>query len=450
MTTHTVSITQPRVQPDSLGFFRYGRLSGGYILTSESGEWHYLGADEFNLFLSGKMPEDHEAYSPLSTKGFIREGLELDLLADKVRSKKRFLGSGPTRHSIQLSTDSAELSVETAKLIVDHLMLSTAAELRIEAQLGPKPMNMEVLHFLREYAIEKNRYEGKKLTMAITGEAATLSDENVDWLAASGFDLAVHLDGPADLHDANRGAGTHATVTGQIARFHAALTGKRRDLSLHGATAIVTVTDASADRGADVVVALTEAGIARFTLVNATSAPIYAGFYGQMLDAIVAAGGSPVEQTTAALAQRILRGLEVSHSHGRSPSAAGLCEAAYDCTGNIFPCDAARELNDQGNSMFLLGTVGLTSYRDHVGHPTVRALTMASLLECLPGYRHRWTTPYAGIDPVKTFAATGDLFPQFPTSAQSATTDAMIEAFFERLTAEGSEVIEVFDAWCVD
>ena len=100
--------------------------------------------------------------------------------------------------------------------------------------------------------------------------------------------------------------------------------------------------------------------------------------------------------------------------------------------------------------MFLLGQVGTTSYREHVGHPTVRALALASLLECLPAYQHHWTTPYVGLDPVQNFASTGDLFPQRPTSKASSAADAMVTALFERLTVEGSEVIEVFNQWCED
>ena len=76
----TIKLQAPDIQPDALGFFRFGDLDGWKVLTNDAGEWHALRPDDFNALISGKLTEDHGEYAVLQRKGFIRADLDLSLI----------------------------------------------------------------------------------------------------------------------------------------------------------------------------------------------------------------------------------------------------------------------------------------------------------------------------------------------------------------------------------
>jgi uncharacterized protein len=73
---------------------------------------------------------------------------------------------------------------------------------------------------------------GKKLVVSMTTNGTRFTDEALDFLAAHRIGVSVSIDGPPDVHDANRryagarGGGTHADVVAGVARL-AMRTGRR-------------------------------------------------------------------------------------------------------------------------------------------------------------------------------------------------------------------------------
>jgi hypothetical protein len=121
---------------------------------------------------------------------------------------------------------------------------------------------------------------------------------------------------------------------------------------------------------------------------------------------------------------------------------------AYDVDGTIYPCEIARTLEDP--SMFALGKAGVTAYKEATRHPTLRAVAVAGLLECLPGFADHWATPYLGIDPLLAFAESGDLFARSPTSREFRVLVAAVRAVFDRLSADddaGRAAAERLTGW---
>ena len=46
------------VDADALGYFRYGKIGDGFVITSDAGAWQHLRPERFRRFLSGGMTED--------------------------------------------------------------------------------------------------------------------------------------------------------------------------------------------------------------------------------------------------------------------------------------------------------------------------------------------------------------------------------------------------------
>ena len=440
VTLHTTAIPRLPVEADALGYFRFGALAGGVMLTNEFGEWHFLSPEDFRMVLAGKLPEDHAEYATLCAKGIIREGLELDAHADAMRRRKRFLGVGPSLHQVRLSDAHGTLSVEVAKEIIDHAMLSTSSRIVFRLSQGHQPVSLDLLQFFARYSTEKNRYEGKTVVYELVTDTVGADEELANWLVDKRFRV-------------RSGVGSDGKLTGDqtafLAHLAAAATKRRR-----ADTPMTAVVHLGADHasGDAIYGALAEAGITSCRLEpvlegdGAIDDRSLSELYSAFLDAQLAAasqGNRILEEVTAGMLHKAMRTDAVEDPSLRSPSTG---VQAYDTAGRIFPTGRAAELYAAGDAMFLLGEAGVTSYKDAVGHPTRRALTLASTLETLPAASDHWSTPFWGVDPVLTYARSGDLFPKMPSAPQARCATTFANALFGRLVHADAERIENFRA----
>lgn len=446
-TTHTARVPRRPLDAEKLGYFRFGAFADGVLLTNDEGRWHHLSADDFRAWIAGGIEAGHAEYDNLAAKGFIREVLSLDEIASTVRARKRYIGIGPSRHVLHLGdATGARLGIDAAKDILDHAMLSTSAALEFTLAAPAGTYDADLLAFIVQYGVEKNRYEGKALTWILRTDLANLPEKADAWLVDKRFVVQVRFDGPAAAHDAqseHAGTAPHATVAAAIARLHAtAATKGKADWRVQ---ALVTVGQGNVGDPAGVLAALTEAGIRRFRLQpllhgeGAITPEAFGTFYASILDGLLAAvdAGTPlIEDLTGILTLRALRAEPGAEVDARSPTGSGLGQLVYDHHGHIFPSESALPLHAEGDELFLLGKAGVISYKDCMAHPTLRTLAVASILECLPGFADHWSTPFTGVDPVATYAGSGDLFPKLGLTPEITAQQAMLSSIFGRLVAD--------------
>ena len=98
--TYRVAAPALSVEPNKLGFFRYGKLGDGYVLTNDVGEWTLMSSARFRSFLQGEITTEDPDYASLVEKGFIRAGFDIESFAQRLRRKKSFLGQGPHLHIV--------------------------------------------------------------------------------------------------------------------------------------------------------------------------------------------------------------------------------------------------------------------------------------------------------------------------------------------------------------
>jgi hypothetical protein len=457
--THTLALPRQPVDAERLSWLRFGNLGGGVLLTNDQGRWHHVTPDAFRAFLAGSLPEGDATLEALAAKGFVRDRVSLDEAAQTVRARKRFVGVGPTVHLIHLAGSEGALAVDTAKDVLDHVMLSTAHALELRL-LAPGAIDADLISFLLQYGTEKNRYEGKGLTWRLFADPSALTPAVESLLHDKRVQLVVRLDGPAELHDAQRDAtatvpsADHATTRAALARLAAA--GSARSRAESKPAAEVFIGAANVGHPEDVLAELIDAGVRRFRLH-----PIFAGphavspgdfqtFYARFLDGLVRAmrDGEPlVEDHTHTLLTRALRTEHGPDVETRAPCGQGMGMLVYDASGRIFPSEAARRLADDGDELFLLGTAGVVSYKDCMAHPTLRTLALSSIVECLPGFSDHWSAPFCGVDPTAAYAATGDLFPRLHETPEVRAEQGMLEALFLTLISASTETLAAFQRY---
>ena len=95
MDSRSVTLSQPQLALDRLGFFRWGRIAGKVLVTTDGGDWAFLTDAEFNDLLAGRVVDAHPRFQELQSKGFLRDGLDLDAMAKRVARRNHHVSRGP-------------------------------------------------------------------------------------------------------------------------------------------------------------------------------------------------------------------------------------------------------------------------------------------------------------------------------------------------------------------
>ena len=493
MSQRTLTLNQPALAEESLGYFRFGDFGDKVLLTNDAGEWQMLPRPDWERFIKGDIAEGDPLYEDLHTKGFLRSGIDLDALAGRVRRKKSFLSNGPHLHVViatlrcnqgcrychasRTSMDrvDTDMSIETARKVVDFAMKTTSPYVAFEFQGGEATVNMPVVKFITEYAREKNKQEKKILDLSLVTNMTWMDEEKADWLIDNDVLVCTSLDGPEALHNWNRTwvggsekGGAYASVTKWMDYFNQGYIKKGRDPELWHVDALTTSTRKTLAQWKEVVDLYVERGIRNvhlrplnpFGFATGTwkrigySADEFLQFYETALDYIIELNRQGVEiceGTASTLLKKILTPDDPNFVDIRSPVGSGTGQLAYNYDGTIFPSDEGRMVSAMGNDIFAIGHVDRSDYGEIVNHPTVRSLAAASLLDALPMCSTCWNAPYCGVRPLHNLMHTGDLFGQRPNTPKCNEHMNIVRMLFERLDRDkDGSLMKIFQRWTIN
>ncbi|MEL6349634.1 MAG: His-Xaa-Ser system radical SAM maturase HxsB, partial [Myxococcota bacterium] len=369
ITRRTLALPKPALAAETLGYFRYGRLRPGRtVLTNDAGEWEVLSDEDFHAMLAGQLSEDHPRFGALTEKGFLRQDLDADAMAARIRRKKRFLGQGPHLHIIiatlrcnqsckychasrtDMDRVDTDMSIETARGAVDLAMQSPSPYINFEFTGGEPTVNMPVIKFIIEYSREKNRYESKTLDHSIVTNMTYMTEETAEYLIENNVWVCTSLDGPEDLHNWNRawrkGGNAYQSVLRWIQYFNRRYVELGHDPELYHVDALMTTTRKTLDGWKSLVDLYVELGIRNihirplnpFGFAQKTWRIIgytmeeYLAFYEQVLDYILELnrqGVQIMEGTAATFLKKILTPDDPNFVDIRSPIGSGTGQIAY-------------------------------------------------------------------------------------------------------------------------
>ncbi len=468
---------------DRLGFFRWGRIAGKVLVTTDGGDWVFLSEAEFVQLLAGEIAEGHPRFAELRAGGFLREGLDLDALASRVAPRVRHVARGPELHVVTMTRRGGDgvpptaldgrmdLDRATAERIVDTALQTTspAVTFELRADAGEPLLHGDGVRHLVEFARSVNeRTTGKTLRFTLVSNLSGMTEETAEWLLANDVAVRTWLDGPAELHERNRKytvAGAHADVVRWIAWFERRCRELGRSADVAPVEARVTTTRNTLPAWREVVDEYVTRGLRSIHLqplgplgfdaeawqTIGYSAEEYLEFYAHAFAYIVdlnRRGTHLAEATAAMFLNKILVAGDPTKAEIRSPCADGTSEIAYDVDGRVFPGDEARRVDAQGDPIFALGDVRQMTLSDVVRHPTVRAIAAASLLDAQPMCADCWNKPYCGISPVRSYVRDGDLFGQRPRCLECKDHMAVSRALFTLLANETDTVAsEMLQRW---
>jgi His-Xaa-Ser system radical SAM maturase HxsB len=241
--------------------------------------------------------------------------------------------------------------------------------------------------------------------------------------------LSTSIDGPEELHNANRprpGNDSHARAIDGILRAREALGHDR-------VAALMTTTRASLQCPEAIVAEYVRLGSTSIFLrplspygfalrsVRTTGYSMreFLDFYVRALDAILTVnrnGTYLAEAYAQLLLTRMFTPFATGYVDLQSPAGAGIGAAVYNYDGDVYASDESRMLAEMGDTRFRLGNVHRDSYDAIFGGETLRRIVAASVAESIPGCVDCAFLPWCGADPVHHYATTGDVVPHIPTS----------------------------------
>lgn len=461
--------------------FRFMRQPAGRVFVSnEVGEYHFLNDESFRRLVAGALPSDDPDYLTLRSKHIIwdsKSRLPLELLATKYRTRKDHLRGFTKLHMfvVTLRCDHSckycqvsrvtedrvrfDMSAETARRSLDLVFSSPAEHLKIEFQGGEPLLNFERVREIVELALQRNQTEHRLLDFVVATNLVPLTDDMLYFFKEHAVSLSTSLDGPEQLHNANRprpGNDSHRRFVENLARARAILGADR-------VSALMTTTARSLQYPHEVVEEYVRLGfdgiflrpISPYGFASKTGEAAryqnaqFLDFYRAALAYIIETnrGGQPlVEAYSQLILTKLLTPFSTGYVDLQSPAGAGIACVAYNYDGRVFASDEARMLSEMNDDTFCLGRVE-DGYKKLFRSPTTLALAAGTILEALPACSDCAFLPYCGADPIFNYRTQGDIVGHKATSAFCERNMGVIQHLLDLLHGSDTFTRDLLTSW---
>jgi len=465
--------------------FRYREVGGDVLLTSFLGDWVFVSRDEFTAMMRGEVGEGSALFDRLAGRGFVRDRIDPEASAERMRRKKRFLDAGPNLHAMvvtlrcnetcvychaaraDMSETQTDMTPEIAEKAVELALQTTSPSLTIEFQGGEPLVNFGVVKHIIEHATVKNRAYGKRLEFTMVSNLALMDEEKLAYLMDHKVQICTSIDGPEAIHNKQRvlaGGNAWRESVRWIKRINQEYERRGLDPMLYHVEALVTTTRALLDHPKALVDTYVDLGCRAIFLrpldpfgwaektSRTTEYPrhLYMDFYRQATDYILELnrkGTQVLERYAAIFLTKILGDDDSNFLDIRSPGGAGIGQLAYSYNGKVYTSDEGRMLAAIGDDFFCIGDVRTSTYRQLVSHDTVRALTLASNLDAQPDCVNCTYNPYCGIVPEHSYRTQGSIWGRMRESVLCAVHKGIQDYLFELLRRDDPQTIDVLRRW---
>ncbi|KPA88206.1 His-Xaa-Ser system radical SAM maturase HxsB [Pseudomonas asplenii] len=424
--------------------FKFDRLAGDdYVITNMVGEHLVMPMVDLLAVLKKDLVADHPLYASLRSKHFIRHADEqapLDLLALKLRTKLSRLSGFTSLHifvvtlrcdhscpycqvSRQMDGETSfDMTQDMAEKALDFVFRSPNPAIKIEFQGGEPLLNFEMVRFVVEAAKRRNIEEKRDLEFVIATTLSLLTDEVLEFCHENDIILSTSLDGPADLHNANR----PRVGRDSFERLEAGLAKARNILGVDGVSALMTTTDKSLPRAREIIDeyvrlgfngiflrALSPYGFAIKTRKFMTyDTERWLEFYKEGLAYILElnkAGIPFVEHYASLILKKMLTSNDPGYVDLMNPAGAGIAAIVFNYDGSVYASDESRMLAEMGDQSFRLGNILTDSYEDIMLSDALLDALEQSFTLSAPMCSDCAFEPYCGAEPVFHHAMFNDV-----------------------------------------
>jgi uncharacterized protein len=413
-----------------------------YVVTNDVGQYAVLGRDELQALADHALRPDTALFRTLKARHFLfDEGsrVALDLLALKYRTRAERLSwftglhifvvtlrCDHSCHYCQVSRQTEDrvnfdMTRAHAEKALAFAFRSPSPNLKLEFQGGESLLNFELIRYIVERAEQLNGVNQKNLAFVIASNLSRLTSEMLEFCREHRVHLSTSLDGPEDLHEAQRplrNGHSYSTTIDSIERARAVLG--------HGSvSALMTTTPASLGRVEEIIDeyqrqafhsiflrSLSPYGFAARSLIRRYDVDDWIAFYKRGLSHVLELNrrGYPMrEELTSILLQKMFSPSGASYVDLQSPAGIGIGAIVYNYDGAIYASDEGRMLAEMDDESFKLGHLDHDSFESVMTSDALLSALSDSMTEGVPMCSDCAFLPYCGADPVFHKATQGDV-----------------------------------------
>jgi His-Xaa-Ser system radical SAM maturase HxsB len=423
--------------------FRFVRLdSTRYIAVNEVGEWHVLSRSDLEAFIRKRLQPTTPLYQALQSKHFVQDSTSnvwRDLLTLKARTKRHQVADFTRLHIFvvtlrcnhfckycQVSRQSEDrlaydMSVSVANRAIEFTFRSPSPTLKFEFQGGEPLLNFALIQHIVETVEKHNLTSQRNVDFVIATNLSVLTDEMLVFCRAHKIDISTSLDGPEDLHNANRPTLRSDSYRLTVDGIHRV----REALGPDKVSALMTTTQASLCRVRDIIDEYIRQGFGGIFLrslspfgfaiktkcFDSYDSTQWLEFYRQGLDHIIELnkrGRCFVEQYTAMILHKLLTPYGTGYVNLQSPAGMGIAGIVFNYNGEVYPSDEARMKAEMGDKVFRMGHVLANTYERMMLSPALLVPLTESVAESVPMCEQCAFLPYCGSDPDYHYATQRD------------------------------------------
>ena len=458
--------------------FNFSRISGKEVLVNEAGDMLISPEGTVEQIVSGTLPKD-DLYKSLVSNFFIYEGEFpplLDIYAEKLREKKRFLDNFTGLHIFVLTLccnqncvycqassqdehmSGCTMSKETMKRSVDLMFSSPSPYLTMEFQGGEPSLVPELLEYGMSYATRLNQEQKRQLKYVLCTNCVNLTDRVLALCKEYDVLISTSLDGPSFLHNRNRGkVDSYERVVACIEKARSLL-GKEKVSALmttsnEGLNYPVEIVDEYVKLGFQSIFlrALNPYGLATDSVNWEEYTQRFITFYKRAFERILEinkAGTLFMEDFAAIVLRKMLTPYSTGFVDLQSPAGIINSVLVYNYDGYVYASDESRMLAEFKDFTFRLGSVN-DNYQDIVYGAKVRDIANVWCNECLAGCADCGIRAYCGADPVRNYSTQKDAYGYRPASLLCKKYKAIIEYLISLIIERENEVLPIFKRWLV-
>jgi len=354
------------------------------------------------------------------------------------------------------------MSPEIATGAIDLALRSPSQNIKIEFQGGEPLLNFELIKFIVLEAKKKNQQRGKNLAFVIATNLALVSQEILKFCRDHSILISTSLDGPKDLHNANRprpgGNSYEKTIEG--------IKLVRQMLGRDQVSALMTTTEGSLKRVKEIIDEylaqdfngiflrpLSPYGFAIKTKsYRAYNAERWLEFYKEGLEYIIELNRQGIhfmEYFASTVLKKMLTSEDPGYVDLMSPSGIGIGAVVYNYDGSVYASDESRMLAEMGEEKFKLGKVLEDSYERIFSSPNLLDPLEESFAYSVPMCNDCAFEPYCGADPVFHYALYKDYVGRKPESEFCFRNMGIFRFLIKKM--EGDKFVrQLFTKWAND
>ena len=463
---------------EKLWFFRFKKFDNEtYLITNDAWRFEFLNLEEFDKFLAWDV-EDLKMYSNLIKKGFIKNDEYIDRMIWSVALKNHFVWSWPTLHMIiitlrcnhmcrychaavaPMSAKNFDMTMETAKKVVDTIFFTNSPGLTIEFQGWESMVNYDVVKFIVEYSKQRALHLKKELSLVMVSNLTLMDEEKLKWLLDEWVDICTSLDWDEITHNSNRiwfDWNSFKKVTYWMKRVDE----EKQKRWMGKIWALLTVTKETLPKYKEIIDTYVELwqdwiflrwlnpyGFAADEKRDlAYKKDDWVEFYKKSLDYILEINKKGTffkESITSIYLAKIFNPRDPAFMDIRSPSWIAVGWVAYNYNWKIYASDESRMLWRMWDDSFLLSEWKGTweeNYKEMTNSDVTKIAIQSSTLDWLPWYNDHVYKPYLGVDIIHNYKTTWNLYNPIKKDEKIQMQIDIIDYIFEKLRNPEDEKI---------